>query len=125
MRVELDVYSGRVNPGWVIDPGQAADLERRLAALTGPAQPARVRDALGYRGVRIAPDPRSGETQGGEVFVSAGVVRLTDRDGRQTFRRDPGRELERWLVATGENVLQPDLLAFVRLDLAGGAGPDG
>src|SRR2546423_997363 len=55
VHVEVDIYSGRENPGWDLGEAEAADFQTRLAALSPdmagvPSLP----DGLGYRGLHVA-----------------------------------------------------------------------
>lgn len=52
--VELDVFSGRPNPRWVLTPGEAAEFSQRVLNGTTPAVPVDVSEGnLGYRGFII------------------------------------------------------------------------
>lgn len=94
MRVELDVFSGRPNPGWELTAAEAAELARRLAGLapsaTGPAEP-----GLGFRGYRIV--NREGLTGlPHEIRVFGGA--LTTLDGGHIRHFADNSEIERWLL---------------------------
>lgn len=89
VEIEVDLYSGRLNPRFALTPEQASEFGRRLAALP-PADPAPAAEpGLGYRGLIVTGLP--GSTA---VHVFAG--RLTPSAGG--VRMDPGREVERWLL---------------------------
>src|SRR5688572_1721092 len=99
MDVEIDLYSGRPNPHFRLDPEAAAELMRRLAVLRPSTGQTRPRERLGYRGLRIEPDVTGSPFA--EVVISGGVVFVRDHSGRERLLDDPGRDLERWLVEAG------------------------
>jgi hypothetical protein len=112
--VEIDLYSGRPNPGFGLTDEAANEFQRRLNGLPPLASDGgTVRDAIGYRGVRVA-----GHGSGfAHVVVSGGVVEIHDAAGQVTRRADPNRALERWLVEAGSGHVPPDDLAIARDDL--------
>ena len=101
--VELDVYSGRVNPSWELPAEDSRELARRLAGLataaTPPAEP-----GLGYRGFVISSPGRSVRVYQGVVSVSEG--------GATHHYRDSG-QLERWLAEQARARGHGDLVAGV------------
>jgi hypothetical protein len=116
MDVEIDLYSGRPNPRFRLDPASAAELIRRLVALRPSTGHARPREGLGYRGLRIEPDATGSPFA--EVVISGGVVLVRDHDGRERLLDDPGRDLERWLVEASASEVDADVVALLRRDLA-------
>lgn len=58
MELELDIYSGRPNPSWVVDGARAAMLSDRMRSSYQRGRPAAPSsEPLGYRGVAVvAPD---------------------------------------------------------------------
>ncbi len=108
VNVELDIYSGRPNPAWRLPPPEAAAFVERLAALA-EAAPGGAELPLGYRGfvVRVA---QGGEAS--ELRVRGGLVRL-DRAGRVAWYADPGRAMERLLLASGRAQLDDELYRMV------------
>jgi hypothetical protein len=115
MDVEVDLYSGRPNPRFRLDPAAAAELMRRLAALPPLSGPATPRETLGYRGLRI--DAGVAESPATEIVVSDGVVIVRDRDGAERLLKDPHRGLERWLIEAGTANLDPGEVVVLRQDL--------
>jgi hypothetical protein len=93
IEVELDVFSGRPNPRWTLDPLSSVELSRLLSGRSGDAAPER----LGYRGF---------------------LVHLTDDDS-DTVRVYGEPALERWLLETGRAHLAPELAAHVLAQLVG------
>ncbi|MFD7903638.1 hypothetical protein ACFV4F_26425 [Kitasatospora sp. NPDC059722] len=115
MIVEVDLYSGRPNPRFPLEPAAAGELARRIEALAPAGAGARPRDGLGYRGLRVGTGADDDVTG---IVVSGGLVTLHDPDGPPRRLRDPGRQLERWLLDQGAGNLDPEVLATVRQDLA-------
>jgi len=106
--VELDILSGQVNPHWGLDSMAARDLSDLLSAL-GAGQPRPEPARLGYRGFTVtlaAPAERRIRAVDGSVTVEQGEARLV--------YRDPDRQVERWLLGTGEGHLAPNVLQHVR-----------
>ncbi|MFD4657746.1 hypothetical protein ACFWP2_19195 [Kitasatospora sp. NPDC058444] len=115
MVVEVDLYSGRPNPRFPLRPATADELTHRIAALAPAAGDAKPYDGLGYRGLRVLPGPHDTSPA---ITVSAGLVTLHAPDGSPRRLHDPGRALERWLLAQGTGALDPDVLATLRQELA-------
>ena len=110
--VEVEMYSGRPNPRFVLSGPDTRELQQRLQALPPAPEAAAPRDDLGYRGLRI-----TGPTApGAEVVVSAGTVEVRDATGKRRLA-DPGRLLERWLIAAASTRLQQGELDAVLQDL--------
>lgn len=115
MDVEVDLYSGRPNPRFRLEPAAAAELMRRLAALPPLSGRATPRDTLGYRGLRI--DAGVTESPVTEIIVSDGVVFIRDGGGVERLLKDVHRGLERWLVEAGTAKLDPGVVAALHQDL--------
>lgn len=98
--VELDLFSGRPNPRVVLSGEEAKELLRRLEALPrAPLAEFPDRPGLGYRGIRL---------RGGSIapaVIYGGLVRQQGAGART----DPGRTLERWLLQTLDERLEPGL----------------
>lgn len=106
--VELDIYSGRPNPTWALSPQDADTFDSKLAALPA-AQPSTLVNPLGYRGFIV--HARRGDDEARST-VQQGQVQST-QGGTTTFRSDPDRALERWLLDTGRATLSPDVVQAV------------
>jgi hypothetical protein len=109
VHVEVDIYSGRENPGWDLGEAEATDFLTRLALLSPDiAGLPSVPDGLGYRGLHVVVhsggSPQRLAIAGGIVIVEADIA----ADRRRL--RDPDRTLERWLLGTGKEYLGTDLL---------------
>ncbi|MBD0669340.1 hypothetical protein [Streptomyces sp. CBMA156] len=111
----MDLYSGRPNPRFPLEPATAGELAHRIGALTPAPASGRPDVGLGYRGLRVLTGPHG---TGAGVVVSGGVVTLPGPDGTPRRLRDPGRALERWLLARGVGHLDPAVVATVRRELA-------
>ncbi len=116
MDVVVDLYSGRPNPRFRLEPTAAAELMHLLDALPPSSGRTTVREGLGYRGLRI--DAHATESPVAEIVVSDGLVLVRDRDGAERPLEDPHRGLERWLIETGAVSLDPSEVAVLREDLA-------
>jgi hypothetical protein len=96
--VTLIIYSGRVDPVWVLTPAEAREFRARLKQLpvaqTFPEPPTR----LGTLQV-LMPDPGHARRQ--EVSLDHGKVTWQDRKWLHGLS-DPDRKLETWLLATGK-----------------------
>lgn len=101
MLVEVDVFSGRQNPRWILSEEDAAQLLGLLAQLKFDNTSISDPPDLGYRGFRCT----EGNVTVAVVYRDRAVV--GDRG-----RTDPQRSVERWLVATMPDSLH-DVKAFL------------
>jgi hypothetical protein len=109
--VEVDIFSGRPNPGWTLSEADATTFRSKLSGLQKTA--ARSRSAnLGYRGLVVTMPQERGTT----IYIQNGVVEVSDSTP-SSFFLDPQRSLERWLVGTGREFLGPELLETIDVDL--------
>src|SRR5947208_291634 len=108
--IELDVFSGRPNPTWNLEPSLEAELVNRLRALPPTHRQAPEPPGLGYRGLLIRPSPETGPRH--TIRVYRGVVKHPNG-----HREDPGRGLERWLLETGTAVLDANLVQMASKEL--------
>jgi len=96
--VQLNVFSGRPNPTWLLNDEQARELLDRVHQVETktPLKAAGSVGGLGYRGFTVTSDAKStiGETR---LAVHAGVVD-TGRTDLSLF--DESREIESWLLET-------------------------
>ncbi|MFJ8475526.1 hypothetical protein [Kitasatospora sp. NPDC094011] len=89
-------------------------MGRRIASLApapggGPAD-----GGLGYRGLLVRTSPDEADAA---ITVSGGLVTVRRPDDPPRHLRDPGRALERWLLAEGGPHLPPEVLTAVRRNL--------
>jgi hypothetical protein len=108
--VEVDLYSGRPNPSWPLTPEEVARLVERIDNLA-PADEAEPPGRLGYRGLRFHLQAQGREIAWGDSFD--GHLRLRDSAGSRHLA-DPGGEVERWLLATGEGKIEPQVYQTLR-----------
>ncbi len=111
MDVEVDILSGMPNPRWTLSDTQAKELLTKLSELSESQPKPRAAD-LGYRGfiVRI----QQGAYR--EIYVHNDYVEINGPT-MSSSRSDPGRSLERWLLATGRRHLSKELLSAIERDL--------
>jgi hypothetical protein len=106
MLVELDAFSGRPNPRWRLSDSEVAELARLIAGLapasggSSPNPP-----GLGYRGFRL-------EGAAGAYRVYGELVQPPG-----SVLADPGRQVERFLVAHLPAALE-DLRAWLEAEIA-------
>jgi len=105
--VEADLFSGRPNPTWALSPEEVEPLLALLRRLA-PAPEREAPDRLGYRGLRLRFARQGADVASVEVFGRR--VRYRDKAGSRTLA-DPGREVERSLVATGKGKVEAAVYA--------------
>ena len=106
IKVVLDIFSGRPNPGWALDSAREAEFLSRLMQLQPAPEVAPNPPILGYRGFIVRPSTDSNLDR--EVRVYGGLVRHED----ETYQ-DPDRSLERWLLDNAGSNLESNLVATV------------
>jgi hypothetical protein len=111
--VTLDVFSGRPNPTWTLTPAQTHELQSRIKSLSTALRTEPNVPDLGYRGVSVSIRGK----ESAEVSAARGAVTVTQGGSVAKFQ-DTDRQLERWLVHTGEAQLSPDLLRMADSDLS-------
>lgn len=111
LQIELEVYSGRPNPVWNLDPKETAIFLSQLEKLARAADVTTTPERLGYRGFII-------KSVGGfshdweELSVGFGVIR--ERKGLKVkYALDEARVLERWLLESARGKISEDLFAYV------------
>ena len=115
VQVELDALSGFPNPTWALDPRQELQFEAKLAKLPKGTANTSLRDvSLGYRGIECTL-LRPGEPAR-RVTVFEGAVVVLDRVQRVVLR-DPGRQVERWLLQTGKGAVPAGLYGDVESEI--------
>ena len=114
IEVELDIFSGNPNPAWTLSDGDSAHFLEKLALLPA-APPAEFATNLGYRGFIVR---RANATESQRCPYSAGKgPRVTSRQGF-LYYSDPQRDLERWLLRTGQLFLDSTIFGIVETELA-------
>jgi hypothetical protein len=76
--VELDIFSGRPNPGWELDEQAVDELRSLHAALPASAEQVPAPPGLGYRGFRYTLDGNQWRAWRGRIVGAQQV--LDDRD---------------------------------------------
>ena len=113
-QVELDVFSGRPNPGWTLSAADAETFQNMAAALS-PASEQAYPAQLGYRAVIVS----LSSAAAGQV-----VWRVWDHVAQRTsgatiaYYADPDQSLQHWLLQSGQPHLDADLYATVQSELA-------
>lgn len=107
--VELDIFSGRPNPAWMLTDADTRSFADRLAALP-PAAPRKLSANLGYRGFIVTIRQPSGEVT---ARIQKGIAEIT-KGASITYHKDRNRALERWLIDTGEAYVPTDIQQVVQ-----------
>ena len=115
MQVEVDLFSGRPNPRFTLEPAQAAELLRRIAVLSPLDAAPEFPDNLGYRGLKVHVDE---DGPVAEIRISSGTVVVRERPDSQRVFLDQARALERWLVETGATSIEPEVMSVLRQEFA-------
>lgn len=111
LQIELDVYSGRPNPVWNLDPKETEFLLAQLEKLPSAPDVTPPTERLGYRGFIIKPASGT-RSNWEELMVGFGVV--SERQGLTVkYALDKSRTLERWLVESAKGKIGEDLFSYV------------
>lgn len=110
IEVELDIFSGRPNPTWLLDNANGAHL-LDLIASSNRAETGHIANNLGYRGFVI----RDGQER--VVRVQHGTIEI-EQGTERSYRIDRDRGLERWLLSTAGSALDASVRAVVASALA-------
>jgi hypothetical protein len=114
MRIDVDLFSGRPNPGWELSPEQARIVRELVARLTPSPTPREAYDGLGYRGFVLTEDGRSISVFREDVLLEEG--------GKRESRHDSRRELEGLLLEFSSEHLEPELYQFLASQVCGNTG---
>lgn len=120
VRVEVDVYSGRPNPTWNLSSEDVSAFFRRLDALPRipkGAQQSTGQEDLGYRGLKVEATKKCLNIH---IEISRGTVVIRRSHSAPESRfSDPHRLLEKWLLETGREYIDADLLRYLELQIGG------
>jgi hypothetical protein len=111
IKVMLDALSGLPNPVWTLDSEQETEFWSRLKTL----QPVRAEEAterphkLGYRGFTLQ---STGPAPAGEITIYGGTV----WQGNAGLK-DAERALEKWLLKTAPDSINPRLVSQIEQEL--------
>jgi hypothetical protein len=110
--VELDIFSGRPNPTWTLEPALASDLMSRIARLNSTSQAVECSQNLGYRGFIVQfLDAESNAIQ--TVHACGGIVEVKNSTGSMYYV-DPQKQVELWLLAaSAQPPLSEDLVTQI------------
>ncbi|WNZ44096.1 hypothetical protein Q2T42_19900 [Leptolyngbya boryana CZ1] len=107
--VELDMFSTRANPTWVLTPANLEVLHSMLNSLPS-TEPFEFADNLGYRGFVIEV-PESDRT----VLVKIYQDKIQyDLEGQTRFLLDRDRKVENWLLMSAKSNLPESLYLKVQ-----------
>ena len=109
MHVELDIFSGRPNPGWEVAGPQREEFLEALRSLPESTARPPLNDGLGYRGFVVT---HLVTEEADKAIAYQGHVTVQAR-GRTRVLADAGRSMERWLLETGSEHLDQSLHAMV------------
>lgn len=94
--VTLVIFSGRVDPVWVLTPAETVEFRHRLEKLSRAPEPYAAPATLGYLQMLL---PDAGRRRQTVTFDHGRVIWA---DGKVLHSlTDPNRALEAWLLATG------------------------
>ena len=113
VEVELDIFSGRPNPAWVLTSAEADSFVKQLAALPRTSA-SELSGALGYRGFIVH------VTQGDNtqlIRIQTGAVHFS-KGATNVHAYDKDRELERWLLNTGKPHLKNEFFQLAERELS-------
>ena len=113
-QVELDIFSGRPNPGWTLSAADAATFQNMAAALS-PASEQAYPARLGYRAIIVSLPSAPG---GKVVWRVWDHVAQRESGAASAYYVDPDQALQRWLLQSGQPHLDADLYSTVQAELA-------
>jgi len=110
VKVTLNVFSGRQNPEWDLSEEQVIALRQQLDGARGTTfeKPSGIVGGLGYTGFSLASQQEDGIEP--TLFVHDDIV---DLGANNLSLRLAGRNLERWLLASGGDAVEPTVRRHV------------
>jgi hypothetical protein len=107
--VELNIFSGRPDPGWEIPLEQAMELYKE--AISFPATDAKkLFEGLGYRGFRVFIDQNDEQRIICTVFSD--LVKIVSGSTTQ-YKRDKERKMEKWLLLSAKTNIDEPLFKII------------
>ena len=103
MQVEVDIFSGRLNPHWELTVRESQEFARRFQSLAAQKGEGFVKAGLGYRGLIVRESWEEGEGEP-DIVICHGFV-VAKLQGESQLFTDRNRALEKWLIQTGEGRL--------------------
>jgi hypothetical protein len=108
VEVEIDIFSGKPNPAWVLTKTEADSFVKKLSTMSRTSA-TKLSGNLGYRGfivqVKQGIHTKLIHIQTGIVHISIGAMKI--------YAKDMDRVLERWLLHTGKPFLKDELFKIV------------
>lgn len=92
--VEIDIFSGRPNPHWMLSLAEERELRKRLLSLKKPMSPPDI-PALGFRGFVVRLGGYSARVYGGRIMISLGLGQesvFADTEGIEDILRREARK---------------------------------
>jgi hypothetical protein len=108
VEVELDIFSGMPNPTWILSDVSGSLFLEKLAALSRASEK-EFSTNLGYRGFIIQ---ITNGTEKSLVRIQNGTVQLL-QGGTTVYYSDRSRNLEQWLLNSGQPFLKSDIFKIV------------
>lgn len=110
--VELDVFSGSPNPVWNLSEAQCAEVEQHLDQLPETAgESLQSLPGLGYRGLIIHYENQQGVRN--TIRIYKGISQ-----SERLQLQDPDRKLEKWLLSTGQDLVDSNMQGYLQTELA-------
>ena len=120
MIVVARIFSGRPDPRWPLAQPQTERLLARLQELQALREPFTIApDGLGYRGLVVTSENDASAFDVVHVFDTKVMVR---RGEVTEVLADPNRQLESWLLVTGEGHVDAETHELLKQQLQRGAG---
>ena len=111
LHVELDVFSGRVNPSWDLTQEETTDFNSKVVTLSQNTT-GKISDNLGYRGFVV--------TVSTGINVKFKIYNTTiqrEENGKILYYNDPNREIEKWLLTTSQQYIDSTLYQNVKTQI--------
>ena len=111
LRIELDIFSGRENPFWILTSNESQVFMEKVLSLPKGDKNESIDSGLGYRGFIITGDLLK-EKCFEEIRVFKGAANIRAKDYLINLS-DSGRGLELWLIKTARTRIDEELYESV------------
>ncbi len=104
-KVELNIYSGREDPTWMLTPAEVYNLKNMISQLDQTQEICTCHDGLGYRGFTVQVPATSSDYVQIIRACHGQVIVQNTAGGEPTGTAcylDPQRQVELWLLATAK-----------------------
>ena len=117
MHVELNIFSGRPNPGWNLTTPERDELSKMLEHLSPSGAKTMLQGGggLGYSGFRVSAGQDKADSVS-DITIYRGIVSFGSGSGKQVLS-DPSRNLEHWLLQTGKAHLDQKLFDYALAEI--------